>query len=98
MPNDELDNIPGAHFKDVALVTLYSLPDEDLLAQSHGVLVSCTKLSEDGLCIVDISSIQSVIAMIPHSPPGVIEERYFLVEKTGMQIAHFGNKNVEDEL
>lgn len=40
---------------------------------------------EDSLCIIDISSIQSVVAMIPHSPPpGIIEERYFLVEKTVM--------------
>lgn len=31
--------------------------------------------------------------MIPYSAPGVHEGSYFLVEKTGMQLAHFGEEN-----
>ncbi|KAF8414549.1 hypothetical protein L210DRAFT_3306821, partial [Boletus edulis BED1] len=61
------DSNPGGNEADnVALVTLYSLPNEDLLARSNGALVSCTKLGEASLCIIDIESIQSVVTMIPH--------------------------------
>ncbi|KAF8122029.1 hypothetical protein EV363DRAFT_1183676, partial [Boletus edulis] len=97
--NDQPNNNPAIWFKNVALVTLYSLPNEDLLARSNGALVSCTKLGEASLCIIDIESIQSVVTMIPHSPPGDLGagERYFLVEKTGMQIAHFGEENIDDD-
>ncbi|KAN0087914.1 hypothetical protein V8E55_006535 [Tylopilus felleus] len=95
--DDPGNNQAQAQFQDVALVTLYSLPDDDLLVQSHGALVSCTKLGEDSLCIIEISTIQSVVAIIPHSPPGIDEDRYFLLEKTGMQIVHFGEENDEDD-
>ena len=87
------ENDVGICFKDVALVMLYLPPDQDLLVQSHEVLVSCTKLGEDGLCVIDIASIQLVVAMIPHSPPGILEDCYFLVEKSDMELARFGVEN-----
>ena len=91
------ENNVGIHFKDVALVTLYSPPDQDLLARSHGVLVSCTKLGEDSLCVIDVTSIKFVVAMVPHSPSGILEDRCFLVEKSGMEIARFRAENDDDD-
>lgn len=84
-------------FKNITIVSLYLPPNEDFLTQSHGALVSCTKLRGDGLCVIDISSIQSIMAMIPYSHPGVFLDQYFLVEKTGMQLAHFGFENDDDD-
>ncbi|KAL4080974.1 hypothetical protein J3A83DRAFT_4355858 [Scleroderma citrinum] len=65
-------------FANVTLIMLYSNPHPYLLDQSYGVLASCTKL--------EILAIQSVIAMVPHCPMvhDIAEDRYFLVEKTGM--------------
>ncbi|KAI6001213.1 hypothetical protein EDD15DRAFT_2159002 [Pisolithus albus] len=91
---------PGhLQFDDIALVTLYSHPHPHLLEQSYGVLASCTKLGEASLQVVKISAIQAVVAMVPHRPVinGVAEERYFLVEKTGMEIARFGSEENNDE-
>ncbi|KAI6139907.1 hypothetical protein EDD17DRAFT_1499927, partial [Pisolithus thermaeus] len=88
----DLDTPECCHFTDVALITLYSQPDVDLLKKSYGVLASCTKPGEASLRVIKISDIRSVVAMILHRPiiHGVAKERYFLVEKTGMEIACFG--------
>ncbi|KAI6103340.1 hypothetical protein EDD16DRAFT_1715232 [Pisolithus croceorrhizus] len=92
VPDEDLDTPECCHFTDVALITLYSQPDVDLLKKSYGVLASCTKPGEASLRVIKISDIRSVVAMILHRPiiHGVAKERYFLVEKTGMEIACFG--------
>lgn len=92
--NKDLDAPEQFQFDDVALITLYSDHHPYLLEQSYGVLASCTKLGEASLQVIDISTIQSVVAMIPHHPRvhGVAEERYFLVEKMGMEITRFGSE------
>ncbi|KAL4077692.1 hypothetical protein J3A83DRAFT_4356622 [Scleroderma citrinum] len=79
-------------FANVALITLYSDSHPYLLDQSYGVLASCTKLGAASLQVIEILAIQSVVAMVPHCPMvhGIAKDRYFLVEKTGMEIAHFG--------
>ncbi|KAG1851567.1 hypothetical protein C8R48DRAFT_612469 [Suillus tomentosus] len=81
------------HFVNVALVTLYSLPQPELLALSYGALISCIHEGEESLCVIDINTIQSVVGMIPHKPTlpnGQVEEQFFLVEKTGLDIARCG--------
>lgn len=98
--DDDDEDTPGhLQFDDIALVTLYSHPHPRLLDNSYGVLASCTKLGEASLQVVKISSIQAVVAMVPHHPVvnGVLEDRYFLVEKTGMEIARFGMEENNDE-
>jgi len=41
--------------------------------------------------VIDVKSIRSVVAMIPHLPfPGNMEERYFVVEKPGLDVACLG--------
>ena len=75
----------------LALVSLYGPPDQWLLEQSHHSLWSC---KPQGLAVVDVKSILSVVAMIPHSPsiPGnaQVEERFFVVEKIGLEVANMG--------
>ncbi|KAG1831174.1 hypothetical protein F4604DRAFT_2023567 [Suillus subluteus] len=76
----------------VALVSMYSHPDRDLLELSFHAVSSC-KPVEDDIRVVDAKSITDVIGMVPHRPElpsGVTEDRYFLVEKPGLDIATFG--------
>ena len=79
-------------FVDVALVTLYSRPHPYLLEESYGTLVSCTKLGEESLCVINLTSIRSVVGMVPHhvNLPEGLEERFFLVQKMGIELAHVG--------
>ncbi|KAH9074395.1 hypothetical protein EDB83DRAFT_2203920, partial [Lactarius deliciosus] len=73
----------------LALVSLYSLPDPTLLRISLKTLWSCEYLGDGALKFVDVRAIQSVVAMIPHSPSidgRPAEDRHFLVEKLGLDV------------
>ncbi|KAI9433273.1 hypothetical protein H4582DRAFT_1766398, partial [Lactarius indigo] len=73
----------------LALVSLYSLPDPTLCMTSMKTLWSCKYLGDAALKFVDVKAIQSVVAMIPHSPlidGRPAEERHFLVEKPGLNV------------
>jgi len=63
------------------MVSLYGPPDPDLLAASHGTYWSSNHQGNAALHVIDHDKIQSVVAMVP------IGERYFLVEKMGMELA-----------
>ena len=97
-PDEERNAQDCLQFIDVALVTLYSNSHPHLLEWSYGVLASCTKLGEESLQFIKITDIRLVVAMIPHCPvmDEVAEDRYFLAEKTGMDIACFGLENEDD--
>jgi hypothetical protein len=76
----------------LALVSLYSKPDIDLLRVSHNTLWSCEYHGDSALKFINVRNIQSVVAMIPHSP--VIggqeaHDRFFMVEKPGFDVALF---------
>jgi hypothetical protein len=74
----------------LALVSLFSKPDESLLSLSMKTLWSCEYQGDDVLQFINIKTIQAVVAMIPHMveipgfPPS---ERFFLVEKPGLDVA-----------
>ncbi|KAI6000689.1 hypothetical protein EDD15DRAFT_2140607, partial [Pisolithus albus] len=96
--DEDLSTTDQFAFDNVALVTLYSDPHPQLLERSYGVVASCTKLGEASLQVIQISAIQSVVAMVPHRPliDGRVEDRYFLVEKMGMDVAHLGVEEDEE--
>ncbi|KAH9162708.1 hypothetical protein EDB89DRAFT_1860572 [Lactarius sanguifluus] len=74
----------------LALVSLYSLPDSTLLRISMKTLWSCKYLGDGALKFVNVKAIQSVVAMIPHSPSidgRPAEDHHFLVEKPGLDVA-----------
>lgn len=53
-------------------------------------LWSCGSQGDIGLKFIDVKTIQSVVAMIPHSPVvggQHMGERFFLVEKPGFDVA-----------
>ncbi|VDC01264.1 unnamed protein product [Peniophora sp. CBMAI 1063] len=62
----------------LAMVHMYGKPDPDLLKETYGTYYSCDQVpvhNDDGIVVVEYSTIDSVVAMIPH------EGRWFLVEK-----------------
>lgn len=41
--------------------------------------------------VIAVSQIQSVVAMVPHHPPGCDDDnRFFLVERPGLDVANLG--------
>lgn len=94
---DLLDNADWC-FADIAVIQLYSLPDNTLLQLSSCTVASCALL--DDICVVPVKKIISVIVMIPHKPKlpsGIIEEQFFLLEKPGLQILHLGINHVDED-
>jgi hypothetical protein len=81
----------------LAMVSCFSSPDKTLLDVSHNTLRSCTFLDQGGLAVIDVKYINSVIAMVPHQPfDGDSVQRYFVVEKPGLEIACLGG--VEEQV
>ncbi|KAG1834730.1 hypothetical protein EV424DRAFT_1309649 [Suillus variegatus] len=80
----------------LALVSLYSPLNYQLLEESYHTLYSCTYQGNEALKLVDVSSIQSVIAMVPHKLPGDLELCFFLVEKPGLDVAQIAGHVDED--
>ncbi|KAG2340367.1 hypothetical protein BDR05DRAFT_1002561 [Suillus weaverae] len=84
----DIDDDCDWRFADVAIICLYSLPDEDLLQLSSQTIVSCSRLAD--IYVVDVKQILSVVAMIPHTPTllsGVTEACFFMMEKPGLDIS-----------
>ena len=76
----------------LAVVSAYSPPVPDLLGRSHGTLISCKYFGDENLIVIEITCIKAVIAMIPHSPPGMEREDgyHYLVERPGLDITILG--------
>ena len=87
------------HFVDIALVMLYSQPHPCLFEDSYGVLVSSRKLGEESLCVLEVTALCSVIGMVPHCvqlQEGGMQDRFFLVQKMGMELAYIGTEYDHD--
>ena len=51
----------------LALMSLYSQPDEDIFRQSNWTVWSVTEGGQSGLRVIDAKSILSVVSVIPHN-------------------------------
>ncbi|KAF7314579.1 hypothetical protein MKEN_00931300 [Mycena kentingensis (nom. inval.)] len=67
--------------KTLALVSVYSAPDTELLAESNKTLWVCKYRGEESLKIIDVRAIASVVAMVPYD-----ETRVFAVHKMGLEV------------
>jgi hypothetical protein len=78
----------------LALISVYSAPDPTLWELSHKTIKSCQYLADAQLVVIDVKTIHSVVAMVPHKVilPGkaAIEERWFVVEKPGLEAVEIG--------
>ena len=57
------------------------------------------KLGKESVTVIQISAIQAVVAMIPHKLSQAVDEenRYFLVEKSGMELARCGEEDDDND-
>ncbi|KAG0696653.1 hypothetical protein DFH29DRAFT_783759, partial [Suillus ampliporus] len=65
----------------LALISLYSPPNRNLLQLSSEVLYSCQYRGDDSLYVVPITAIQAVVAMVPHTIDE--EDCFFMFEQLG---------------
>jgi hypothetical protein len=92
-----LDDDRDWRWHNVALIQMYSHPDNDLLQLSSHTVTSCTRLED--ICVIGVKEILSVVAMIPHKPilpSGVVREegQFFMLEKPGLDLSSVGIMNV----
>ncbi|EIN06311.1 hypothetical protein PUNSTDRAFT_73339 [Punctularia strigosozonata HHB-11173 SS5] len=72
----------------LAMISLLSPPDAELLTRSHGTLYACTHGGQDSLIVTCVKSIRSVVAVIPMMELLGEEcevQRFFVAEKPGME-------------
>ncbi|TFK57266.1 hypothetical protein OE88DRAFT_1620989 [Heliocybe sulcata] len=90
--DEALNNCPPC--PPCALIRRFSDPDPTLEDLSHGTLSSCLPGVPDDVLAIDIKSILSVIAMVPHHiklpRQDIPQHRFFLVEKPGLSIDILG--------
>lgn len=85
----------------LALLSVYSTPDPTLLADSYNTLWACTHGGDEGLRVVNVKCIESVVGMVPlwgyTRPDG--KETVYVVEKFGLDIANMAGEteNILDE-
>ncbi|KAF9470601.1 hypothetical protein BDN70DRAFT_939565 [Pholiota conissans] len=89
--------------KVLAVVSKYSEPDSDLLAVSHGTFLSCQYSGDGALVVIDVSCIESVVAMVPHNhtrPHSIPDTNlhFFLVERPGLDIWRLGGFQDESQI
>ena len=75
----------------LAIISVYSPPHAGLLTLSYNTLWSCTYHGNHLLRVIDAKSISAVVVMVPHRPfPEDSSERFFVVEKPGLDISFLG--------
>ncbi|KZV79419.1 hypothetical protein EXIGLDRAFT_659109, partial [Exidia glandulosa HHB12029] len=77
--------------KTLAMVALCTRPDDSLLEASEGVLWSVKHQGDAGLRVVEYDSIESVVAIVPHSPLSGDDfvDRFFIAEFPGLDVARY---------
>lgn len=77
--------------KTYALVSRYSPPHAEMLKKSYNTYWSCTHGRVENMEIIPVERILSVVSIIPHKLfEDDSEQRYFVVEKPGLDIADIG--------
>ncbi|KAJ8487112.1 hypothetical protein ONZ45_g14448 [Pleurotus djamor] len=76
-----------------ALLSLFSLPNDDIRQDSFGVLRACSYQGDQDLHVVPVSSIKSVVSMqpLPHVP-GDTPDLWFVVDKPGLDDGEFAQQ------
>ncbi|ETW76855.1 hypothetical protein HETIRDRAFT_125856 [Heterobasidion irregulare TC 32-1] len=72
----------------LALVSLFSQPDTELMKASSNTVLSCEHRGDSALAVINVKTIVAGVAMIPHGDglPN-LGSRFFVVEKMGLEIA-----------
>ena len=95
--------------KTLALVSVWSPPHLALLQESYHTLWYCTHQGDDAIKVIDTTTIESVVSMIPQkmdlpASPSVDffsalvpHEGSYVGEKPGLDMAHMAGADEDDE-
>ncbi|KIK75582.1 hypothetical protein PAXRUDRAFT_18868 [Paxillus rubicundulus Ve08.2h10] len=78
-------------YHNIAIIKLYSHPDEDLFHLSSQTVTTCNLSNE--LIVIDVKQIKSVVAMIPRRlrlPSCIEEERFCVLSQPGLDVSLLG--------
>jgi hypothetical protein len=88
--------------KTLALVSLFSTPDEALHQHTYGVLTVCKYQGERSLVVIEIESISAVVGMVPFCKQVEgSDPMYFLAERLGLDVYDpniIGGEDAGDEV
>ncbi|KAG2741596.1 hypothetical protein P692DRAFT_201842245 [Suillus brevipes Sb2] len=76
--------------KTFALVSQFSPPHAELLHRSFQTVVACHYRGDASLKLIEVSAIQSVVAMVPHHCSGIDDTLFYLIERPGLDIIQMG--------
>ena len=87
----------------LAMVTMFSLPDPDVLAASSETVYLCEQLApREGLVVIPVTAIHSVVSMFPEmrvTDDGRITEtgKFSLMRHAFLELAPFSNGELFEE-
>jgi hypothetical protein len=87
----------------LAIVKLFSSPDEALLSQSNQTVYLCSELEgHDAICVVPIASIKSVVSMFPDlkvTPDGEVVNtgKFAMLRHPLLELAKYNTGGLFDE-
>ncbi|KAF9494662.1 hypothetical protein BDN71DRAFT_1483024 [Pleurotus eryngii] len=82
----------NGHRQGLCMLSVHSPPDEDLLKLSAYTLYSCKPGGEESMTVIEINTIDSVVAVLPHLVSSIhmhpeLEGCVYIAEKPGLDIA-----------
>ncbi|KAF8197204.1 hypothetical protein K438DRAFT_1585224, partial [Mycena galopus ATCC 62051] len=77
----------------LALISVYSKPDAELLEQSFQTIAECEYFGDESLGVIKVQQIQAGIGMVPIGDDG----QYFVTEKLGLDIEAMGGAQEDPE-
>lgn len=89
-------SLEGDLWQPVALISLYSTPDPDILETTSDILLVCRYQGDASLVLVEATAIKSLIAMVPFlekaegGRPRRHKGRFYLGEMPGLTLAELG--------
>jgi hypothetical protein len=85
--------------KTFALVSEFNRPHPELLERSFQTVFTCRHHGNKSLRLIKVSTIQSVVAMVPHQFPGIDGTLFCLIEHPGLDLLTMGGaeEHIADE-
>jgi hypothetical protein len=80
--------------KTFAMVSVYSDPHQEQC--SFHTVFACHHHGDISLKLTEVSTIQSVVVMVPHQFSGINGTLFYLIERPGLDIIRIGGINEED--
>ena len=72
----------------VALISVFSSPDDFFRQESSGALLVCTYRGNTCLRVISVQDIKSCVAMVPFK--NTEDGKFYVCEKMGLEIAYLG--------